>query len=401
MNNWAKLRTGKPCVEGNAIKLLLVIAAALAGSYIAGRVTLLLLPFLIGLMLAAMLDRPMCFMKNRLHISRPFGATLSVVFVAVVICGILGVLLFALYVEVRGILVQLPQFYTEFTQILQKMIDYVSTEYEWVTPELLEEFEALVMKLRDAVFSLINRISRGVWNTAISVPQMFIGFMMMFFSTFFFLRDGERMREYIRRQIPSGWMDNMRRARLDLFLSLFGYIRAILFLAALTFVELIIGFSVLGVSYGIVIAFICAVLDALPAIGTGWVLTPWAAVCLAMGNYRMSVALLVLYGITWIVRQLLEPRVVGGQINMHPLVLLFAMYLGMQFFGVTGLLTGPLTAIVLRSILRLYCAGRSLREVLYAGMDIIPEACAQEQASAPEPSKGKIKQKNTRAGKNV
>jgi predicted PurR-regulated permease PerM len=83
----------------------------------------------------------------------------------------------------------------------------------------------------------------------------------------------------------------------------------------------------------------------------------------------MGVSLLVLYIITWIVRQLLEPRIVGGQIGMHPLLLLVAMYIGMNVFGVIGLLVGPLCAIVLRSFLRLYFSGRSLKEVLYAGIE--------------------------------
>ena len=137
----------------------------------------------------------------------------------------------------------------------------------------------------------------------------------------------------------------------------------------ITFFELIIGFAILDVRYGMLIAFICAVLDALPAIGAGWVLTPWGIICLALGDYRIGIGLLILYIITWVVRQLLEPRIVGGQLGMHPLILLVAMYIGMNIFGVIGLLAGPLCAIVLRSFLRLHFSGRSLKEVLYTGIE--------------------------------
>lgn len=369
MNIWKNLRAGETSVALNVIKLLLVLAATLAGIYLFGRAALLTLPFLIGLSLAVMLKRPLQFLNRRMRISKTIGAGISVAFVVIVICSILGVLLFTLYVEMRGVIVQLPQFYNKFVVYAEKLIDYLGSEYdEWITPEIMEEFETLVHKLRDAVLSLINRITRGVWHTAISVPQAFIGFMMMFFSTFFFLRDREEMELFIEREIPVSWTANVVRAKNELFNSLFAYVRAILILAAITFFELIIGFAILDVRYGILIAFICAVLDALPAIGTGWVLTPWGIICIALGNYKLGIGLLVLYFITWIVRQLLEPRIVGGQIGMHPLIILFAMYLGMQFFGVIGLLAGPLSAIVLRSFLRLYFSGRSLKEILHAGV---------------------------------
>lgn len=378
MEIWKSLRSGEASVAWNTIKLIAVIAVTVAGIYLAGRAALLTLPFLIGLSLAMMLDKPLRFINKKLKISQSIGSGIVVALVILVICAILGVLLFTLYVEMRGVIVQLPRFYNKFVVYAEKLIDYLGTEYdEWITPEIMEEFEALVHKLRDAVLSLINRITRGVWHTAISAPQVFIGFMMMFFSTFFFLRDRERIVRYIDKQVPASWTANVRIAKNELSNSLFAYVRAILILASITFFELIIGFSILDVRYGILLAFICAVLDALPAIGTGWVLTPWGIICLALGNYRLGIGLLVLYLITWIVRQLLEPRIVGGQIGMHPLIILFAMYLGMQFFGVIGLLAGPLSAIILRSFLRLYFSGRSLKEVLYAGI---------EQKSGEEPT---------------
>ena len=369
MDKWRAFRSGEPTIAGNAIKLLLVAAATLAGTYIAGRAALIVLPFLIGLSLALMLDKPMRFLSSRLRIGRTIGAGIGVAMVVIVLCGLFGALLFRLYVEVRGVIVQLPQFYNAFTSYVERLLRYIGNEYdEWLTPELLEELEALFHQLRDGVLSLINRISRGVWNTAVSAPQIFIGFMMLFFSAFFFLRDRDKISGFVDTQIPASWTEYIARAKKELFISLFAYIRAILILACITFFELIFGFAILDVRYGILIAFICAMLDALPAIGTGWVLTPWGIICIVMGHYKLGIGLLVLYVVTWIVRQLLEPRIVGGQIGMHPLILLAAMYIGMQFFGVIGLLAGPLCAIVLRSFLRIYSSGRSLKELLYDGV---------------------------------
>lgn len=367
---WKGLRTGEASLTRNTLKLLLVCAVTLVCTYLTGRAALILLPFLIGFSLSRMLDKPVGFLHKKLRLSRTIGSGLGVALIVLVICSLLGVLFFSLYVEMRGVIIQLPSLYNKFVVYAERLIEYIGTEYsEWFTPQIMDELELLVHNLRDAVLSLINRVSRGVWNTAVSAPQMFIGFMMMFFSTFFFLRDRDRIVGFFEHQIPTKWIDFFHRARKELSVSLFAYIRAILILASITFVELLIGLTILRLPYAILIAFLCAVLDALPAIGTGWVLTPWSIVCFVMGNYRLGIGLLVLYLITWLVRQLLEARVVGGQVGIHPLLLLFSMYLGMQLFGILGLLVGPLMAIVLRSFLRIYFSGRSLKQVLYEGMD--------------------------------
>lgn len=400
MEKWKEIRKGEPSVAWNTAKLILVVIATFIGILLTGRIALLVLPFLIGLAMALMLDKPMRFLNRRLHISRTIGSGISVALIVILTCTLLGILLFTLYMEIRGFIIQLPQFYNDFVAYVEQLFDYIETEYsEWITTDMISELETLFDRLRVSMLSLVNRITRGVWNTAISVPQVLIGFMMTFFSMFFFLRDREKIGAWLNNQIPQSWNANITRARNDLFSSLFGYIRAIIILAFITFIELIIGFSILKVRYGILIAFICAILDMLPAIGTGWVITPWAIVSIILGNYRMGIGLLILYFITWFVRQILESRIVGGQIGMHPLVLLLAMYIGMQFLGVIGLLAGPLTIITMRSILRLYMNGRTFREVVYAGIEE-PVLHSKVEPSAPVKKEEK-KRKSWSTRKNI
>jgi predicted PurR-regulated permease PerM len=117
---------------------------------------------------------------------------------------------------------------------------------------------------------------------------------------------------------------------------------------ALTFTECFIGLSLIGIRYALVLAILIAVVDILPVLGSGTVLIPWGVASLLLGHARTGAALLVLYAFITIVRYVVEPRVIGDQLGLHPLVALIAMFAGLKAFGVTGLLLGP--AIVVTAI---------------------------------------------------
>ena len=390
--------SGKPTVPGNVLKLICVVLVTMIGVIMCGRAILLLLPFFFALLFAALLDKPVSFLKRRLHVHRTVSATAAAVLLAVAIGAVLTVLVLRLYVEFREIIVQLPQMYNNFVSFIEDFFKYIDTEFEWITPEIMQEIRNAFARLRSTLLTLVNQITRGVWNTAVSAPQAFIGFVVLLFTTFFLLRDKDRILAWWGDQLPPTWSRNLHRTRKDLFSSLFAYLRAILILALIAFAELFIGLTILRVDYAIAIAFLCAVLDALPAIGPGWVLTPWGIISLVMGDYRMGVGLLLLYGAVFLARQLLEPRIVGDQVGIYPPVLLLAMYLGMQLWGVFGLLLGPISAIILRNFLRMYFGGRTLREVIYAGVETAPDSAAEPEP-APIPQENSAE--NTEEKENV
>ena len=118
----------------------------------------------------------------------------------------------------------------------------------------------------------------------------------------------------------------------------------------LTAAELLIGFLLLSVDYAVLLALITAVLDALPVLGVGIVLIPYAILSFAMGNTVTGIGLLILYGVITVVRQIAEPRLVGKSLGLHPILMLIAFYAGWRLFGVAGVLIGPLLAMVIKSL---------------------------------------------------
>ena len=106
----------------------------------------------------------------------------------------------------------------------------------------------------------------------------------------------------------------------------------------------------LNVGYPLLMALLIAFSDALPILGSGTVMLPWAVICGMQGNLNLAIALVVLYVIITVVRQLLEPKVVSGQIGIHPIFTLIAMYTGFRIIGVIGMLIGPIILIIFKNI---------------------------------------------------
>ena len=104
------------------------------------------------------------------------------------------------------------------------------------------------------------------------------------------------------------------------------------------------------VSYSFLLALVISFVDILPVLGVGSVLVPWAVFSFVSGRWNFGIGLLIIYGCVTVVRQIAEPKIVGGSIGLHPLATLVSMYAGLKLLGVTGLLIGPVTAIIVKSL---------------------------------------------------
>jgi len=130
------------------------------------------------------------------------------------------------------------------------------------------------------------------------------------------------------------------------------YIKSYSLLFLLTFVELSLGFWILGVKNAVLLAVVIAIFDLMPVLGTGGIVLPWALIALIAGNWGRGIGLLVLYLVITGIRQTLEPKIVGKQIGLHPLATLMAMLLGLKLFGILGLFGIPVVLAVATSMYR-------------------------------------------------
>ena len=141
--------------------------------------------------------------------------------------------------------------------------------------------------------------------------------------------------------------------------ALFAWLKAQAKLMGITFGILLAGFLLLRIPYGILWAAVVAVVDAVPILGTGTILIPWALVCLLQGKQLLAIGLLVIYGCTFVTRTALEPRLIGRSLNLDPLLTLVFLYVGFQFWGFLGLVLTPILASAVISALKGIKAGEA------------------------------------------
>ena len=307
----------------------------------------LLFPFVAALLIAYILKHPINFIARKTKMPRKLAAILMVL----IFYGTIGT--FLVLASIRAFsfatdLVQrLPSIFRIYVNpVLTDLFDQLEQALEQADPNILDTVDYLWSQFMQSLRSIVSNLSltsmEAISNVASSLPMLFIKLLLMVISTFFIAMDYERLTGFCMRQL-NGW------AR-DIFLqvqkyvvgTLFVCIRSYALIMSITFMELFLGLSLFGVEYALLIALCIAVFDILPVLGTGGIMIPWAVITAILGDYPMALKLFCLYMFITIVRNIIEPKIVGSQIGLHPVVTLVSMFAGVQLFGVVGLFGFPI-----------------------------------------------------------
>lgn len=206
-----------------------------------------------------------------------------------------------------------------------------------------------------ALTTLGDRVSAVVVGAVTRMPAAILFVTVLLLSCYYVAADDGSMERALGRRLMS-WLPPTWRERLPILRcrgrrTLVGYLRAYTILGGITFLEMFIGLSVLRVPYAFLGALAIALVDILPVLGAGAVLIPWAVVQFILGETGLGVGLLVLWGVSTLLRQVIEPRLVSVTLGIHPLLSLIAMYVGLHLFGFWGMLLCPLAVTVIKTAL--------------------------------------------------
>ena len=189
-----------------------------------------------------------------------------------------------------------------------------------------------------------------VSSFAATLPGFFVNFIITIVVTFFLAIDYPRVTAFLMRQLPERGARLLRDAKTYVGGTLLKCIASYALICCITCGEIFLGLTVLRVDRALLIAVIIAIFDILPVLGTGGIMIPWAVVCAIIGNGGLALGLLVLYLIITVVRQTIEPRIVGSQVGLHPVVTLVSMLVGLQLFGGIGLFGLPILLSLLKNL---------------------------------------------------
>ncbi len=208
--------------------------------------------------------------------------------------------------------------------------------------------------LRDAVGSMISSLTSSLPSAAVSVvkeiPSALLFVVVFLIAAFYFTADTGSIGKGLSSVLPEKWQRKLPVLTLKIKKTLIGYVKAYFLIMLLTFCEMLIGLSILGVDYAFIMAIVISVVDILPILGAGTVLVPWAIFAFLTSNTPLGIGLLVLYGVTLVIRQFAEPKIVGSTLGIHPLATLASVYLGLRFLGFAGIFVGPMVALLLREV---------------------------------------------------
>lgn len=199
--------------------------------------------------------------------------------------------------------------------------------------------------------NLTGKVAVGTITTATSLPYIILAIVLTIMGTFYLSYDRERIADYFRRTFPSRVVRQFSLIKNGVFTAIFGQIRAQLFISFVLMVIIIFGLVLLGKPYALLLGVIIGIADAMPVVGAGLILNTWAIIELLFANYSSALGLFIVYLTSVVVRQTIEPRVVGKQLGLYPLVTMMSMFAGFQMMGVLGLIAGPVVANICRVVL--------------------------------------------------
>ena len=322
------------------------------------------MPFLLGFAVAALINPIVRFLSRRYDLKRrPAGILLLLLFYAtigmLVTIGVVRLTVF--FGEVSG---ELPDLYRDRLEpALNKLFGYINSfadrlyaifggESQVLSERLGGIFTSIKSSLGDTISDISVKALTRLSSAAAAIPGIIIELLFAVISSFFFTVDYENILSLAKRLLPKRTVDLLCRLRGRVFKVAGKYLRSYALILLITFGELSLGLVLLDVDNAVLIAFCIALFDILPVAGTGGIMIPWAILSLIGGDWGFAVGLIVIWAVITIVRNIIEPKIVGRQVGLHPLLALIAMFVGTKLFGIIGLFLLPLTLAIVLPLLR-------------------------------------------------
>ena len=337
------------------IRKVLNIILIIIGIYIGIKMSIFYMPFLIAFLISLMIEPAIKYLMKKTKISRKMS---SIIIFLIVFSIIIGSVIWGTTTLI-----------SESTNLLQALNLYIDKAYTQIQ-DVIGKMSITKISVSKNVLNLMQDTSRELlvkvskWLTGFltrlidmitSIPTIGIYMVITILSLYFICTDRIYILDFMEQHMPKKWVQKIGIHLREITRNLGGYLKAQLILILVSLVISVIGLYIfkfigMNVRYPLLIALAIGFVDALPILGSGSVMVPWAIISALNGDLRLGVAILVLWIVMSLVRQFLEPKIVSGKIGIHPIFTLIAMYTGFKVMGVMGMLVGPIVLIIVKSV---------------------------------------------------
>jgi len=337
------------------LRFLLYAALTILGIYLTLKFLLpWTAPFILAFLTAGCLEPAVKYTESRMGVKRWFtSALLTAVFISLLF--LLGQ--FIIVGAVGGL--------SEFVADLPETVSGITDSLSWLGDRIYAYIDSSPVSIRGYLENALDSLLRGIQELPGELSGSILKFLSGIFSympkillfigtytvgVFFISSNYNQVSSFLLRQIPKDRWNKFTKLKDGILTTLFKWLKAQFMLMGVTFLELTAGFIFLRIEQPLLIAIVVALIDALPVLGVGTVLIPWALLQIITGSTAMGVGLIVLYGIVTLIHSLLEPKLVGSQLGLHPVATLLAMYIGFSSIGIPGMILFPMGLIIVKRL---------------------------------------------------
>lgn len=357
------------------LNLLITAFILLAVVFLLPRAIVFFMPFVIGWIIALIASPLVRFLEEKLKIKRKISG-------AVVIILVIGLVVLIAYLiggklirELMGFIEDLPGLWDSLKGDFNEIGNNLSGVYERLPEDVQLTLNRIGENANGLAADLIGSLSsptiEAVGDFAMQLPTIIIGIIMCLLSSYFFVAEREQFTATVSNCMPDAILYRYQIIKRSLFKAVGGYFKAQIRIEAWIYLLLVIGLVVLGVDYTLLIALGIAILDFLPFFGTGTVMLPWAIVKFLSADYKMTIGLLLIWGISQLVRQIIQPKIVGDSIGVPPIPTLFLLFIGYKLAGVVGMIVAVPVGIIFWTLYKegAFDTTRNSVRILSAGLN--------------------------------
>lgn len=336
-------------------KRIFILILTILGIYLAFKLAIFYMPFLIAFIISLLIEPLIKFIMKKTKLKRKITATLILIAVFAIIVGLLVWGITTLISEAAKLLQDLNGYFEIVYNKAQQIISSIDFDRLKISEDVTKIIQSSAMDFLSTLSNWIKNILTSILNGITSIPTIAIYVVVSLLSLYFISADKIYILDQIEHHLPETWVKRLGKHLRELIKALGNYLKAEATLIIISFVISLIGlytfkFIGLNIQFPLLVALAIGFVDALPILGSGTVMVPWAIITSINGDLKLGISILTLWIIMSVVRQIIEPKIVSTHIGIHPIFTLIAMYTGFRFMGLIGMLIGPIILIILKNI---------------------------------------------------
>jgi len=331
-------------------------------------------PFVVGL-LVSMIANPMVkFLEKKVKLLRKHSSAIIIILVIALIVGAGAFVITIIVREAKELITDWPEIEKDLTATFNNIYIYINKITATLPASFRNAIDKAIAGLSDSVSTYIKELPMpsvsDAGNVMTNIADGFLTVIVTILSAYFFAACRDELISGLQKRLPESFVNYWKMVYGNFIAAIGGYFKAQFKIMLILVVIMFAGFEILRVNYSFLIALGIALLDVLPVFGTGAVLWPWAIIEMISGNYVRAIGFVVIYLICQVVKQVLQPKMVGDSIGMHPLLALLAMFIGYRLYGVLGMIIFIPIGMVLVNMYRIGMFERFIKGIKIIAHDL-------------------------------